>query len=91
MARIGTFGRTDSGDGDEEVDHSAEAALLDEKILAFRFDGPLFFGGAHSALVELADIDDVVVVILQMGHLTSLDSTGAALLTETIRALSAAG
>lgn len=92
VARIGTFGRTDSGDGDEEVDHSAEErALLDEKILAFRFDGPLFFGGAHSALVELADIDDVVVVILRMGHLTSLDSTGAALLTETIRALESRG
>lgn len=92
VARVGTFGRTDDGTRADEVDHSAEQrALLDQKILAFRFDGPLFFGGAHSALVELADIGDVRVVILRMGHLTSLDSTGAALLTETIRALESRG
>ena len=92
VARIGTFGRTEAGTTEDEVDHSAEQqALLDQKILAFRFDGPLFFGGAHSALVELADVDDILVVVLRMGHLTSLDATGAVLLTETIRELQARG
>lgn len=92
VARIGTFGRTDTGALEGEVDHTAEQkALLDQKILAFRFDGPLFFGGAHSALVELADVDDIDVVVLRMGHLTTLDATGAVLLTETIRELQSRG
>lgn len=68
--------------------HTAEErTLLDEHIIAFRFEGPLFFGGAHSALLELAEVSDIRVVILRMSHLTTLDATGAAVLSDTIRGL----
>lgn len=72
--------------------HSAsERALLDEHIVAYRLDGPLFFGGAHSALLELAEITDTRVVILRMSHLSTLDATGAAVFSDTIRSLEARG
>lgn len=71
--------------GDE---HSAqERALLHQHIVAYRFEGPLFFGGAHTALLELTELSDVRVVILRMSHTSSLDVTGAAVLTDTIRDL----
>lgn len=64
-----------------------ERTLLDEHIIAFRFEGPLFFGGAHSALLELSEVSDIRVVILRLSHVTTLDATGAAVLSDTIRSL----
>lgn len=69
-------------------DHVAqERALLHQHIVAYRFEGPLFFGGAHTALLELTELSDVRVVILRMSHTTSLDVTGAAVLSDTINDL----
>ncbi len=68
--------------------HTAEErALLDEHIVAFRFEGPLFFGGAHTALLELAEVTDIRVVILRLSHVTTLDATGAFVLSDTIGSL----
>lgn len=68
--------------------HTAEErALLNEHIIAFRFEGPLFFGGAHSALLELAEVSDIRVASLRLSHVTTLDATGAAVLSDTIRSL----
>lgn len=68
--------------------HAAEEhALLDAHIVAYRLDGPLFFGGAHQALLELSTLTDVRVVVLRMAHVASLDATGAAVLRDTVRAL----
>jgi SulP family sulfate permease len=64
-----------------------ERALLDAHIVAFRLDGPLFFGAAHQALLELSTVTDTKVVILRMSRAASLDTTGAALLRETVRDL----
>lgn len=64
-----------------------ERALLDAHIVAFRLDGPLFFGAAHQALLELSTVSDTKVVILRMSRAASLDMTGAALLRETVRDL----
>jgi MFS superfamily sulfate permease-like transporter len=73
-------------------DHGAEERrLLDERIVAYRLEGPLFFGGAHTALLELAELSDVRVAILRMSHVTTLDATGAAVLADTVRALEARG
>ena len=74
--------------GESSDTHTAEErALLDEHIIAFRFEGALFFGGAHSALLELAEVSDIRVVILRLSHVTTLDATGAAVLSDTIRSL----
>ena len=43
--------------------------------------------GAHSALLELAEVSDIRVVILRLSHVTTLDATGAAVLSDTIRSL----
>ena len=77
----------DSAQGGSD-DHAAEErALLDEQIVAYRLEGPLFFGGAHTALLELTEISNVKVAILRMAHVTTLDATGAAVLADTVRAL----
>ena len=68
--------------------HSGEErALLEAHVVAFRFEGPLFFGGAHMALLELTEISDIRVVVLRLSHITALDATGAAVLADTIRSL----
>ncbi|MFN8183982.1 MAG: SulP family inorganic anion transporter [Candidatus Nanopelagicales bacterium] len=73
--------------GGTDTHTEQERHLLDEHIVAFRFEGPLFFAGAHSALLELAEVSDIRVVILRLSHLTTLDATGAAVLSDTIRSL----
>ena len=78
-------------DGEESVHSKEEQALLHEHIVAFRFTGPLFFGGAHVALLELAQLSDVKVVILRLSRLSSLDATGAAVLDQTITDLARRG
>lgn len=73
-------------------DHAhAERALLADHVIAYRIDGPLFFAASHAALVDPAARGDVRVVIFRMSHLTTLDTTGAALLGETIRSLEGDG
>ena len=77
---------------DQRTDHGVEErALLDERIVAYRLEGPLFFGGAHSALLELTEVSDVRVAILRMSHVTTLDATGAAVLADTVRSLESRG
>ena len=74
-----------------DVDAGLEHALLREHIVAYRLDGALFFGAAQRFLVEMTAVADVEVVILRMGHLRVLDSTGAQALAELISDLEARG
>jgi SulP family sulfate permease len=76
----------DAGDHTEE-----EQALLDEHVVAYRLDGPLFFGAAHRYLLEVAEISDVRVVILRLSRIRALDATGAAVLADTISTLETKG
>ncbi|MET9487339.1 SulP family inorganic anion transporter [Nocardia sp. NPDC006630] len=69
----------------DDSDHLVEEhALLDEHIVAYRLDGPLFFAAAHRFLLELAEVSDVRVVILRMSHISALDTTGALVLKDAI-------
>ena len=81
----------DSSEGWSESHAAEERALLDEHIVAFRLEGPLFFGGAHTALLELTEVSNVRVAILRMAHVTALDATGAAVLADTVRSLESRG
>ena len=73
-------------------DHSAEEReLLAEHIVAYRFDGPLFFGAAHRFLLELTEVSEVSVVILRMSRVTTLDATGGLMLDDVITRLEARG
>jgi MFS superfamily sulfate permease-like transporter len=72
----------------DEADHGdEERSLLDEHIVAYRLDGPLFFAAAHDFLLELTDVTRVRVVILRMSRVTAIDATGAHVLADTISRL----
>lgn len=74
----------------DEGDHTdEERSLLDEHIVAYRIDGPLFFAAAHDFLLELSDVSNVRVVIVRMSRVTTLDATGAHVLADTITRLEA--
>jgi SulP family sulfate permease len=74
-----------------DVDATLEHALLEEHIVAYRLDGALFFGAAERFLLELTEVSDVEVVILRLGRLRVLDSTGAQALASLIEHLQARG
>jgi SulP family sulfate permease len=72
----------------EETDYAdEEQRLLDDHIVAFRLDGPLFFGAAHRFLLELTEVADVAVVILRMSRVSTIDATGALMLDDAITRL----
>jgi SulP family sulfate permease len=85
MARSTTFERDAPPTG--EIDPELEHALLGEHIVTYRLDGALFFGAAQRFLLELTDIADVEVVILRMGGVRVLDSTGALALADLVEHL----
>jgi SulP family sulfate permease len=72
----------DAGDHDAE-----ESALLSEHIVAYRLEGSLFFGAAHSFLLALSEVSDVRVVVLRLSRVAVLDATGASVLADTIARL----
>ncbi|WP_183092366.1 SulP family inorganic anion transporter [Nocardioides stalactiti] len=76
----------------DDADHiDEELSLLDEHIVAFRIDGPLFFAAAHDFLLELSEVATVRVVILRMSRVTTIDATGAHVLADTISRLEGRG
>ncbi|MEV7807908.1 SulP family inorganic anion transporter [Microbispora sp. NPDC088329] len=76
----------------ETGDHGdEERRLLTEHIVAYRFDGPLFFGAAHRFLLELSEVADVRVVILRMSRVSTIDATGAGVLGDVITRLEGRG
>jgi sulfate permease, SulP family len=77
--------------GERSREEQEEHALLDEHIVAYRLEGPLFFVGAHQSLLELSELSDIRVVILRMARVATLDATGAAVLRDTIRQLEGRG
>ena len=76
----------------DDADHrDEERRLLDEHIVAYRIDGPLFFAAAHDFLLELAEVSRVRVVVLRMSHVTTIDATGAHVLADVIGRLERRG
>jgi MFS superfamily sulfate permease-like transporter len=72
----------------DDSDHTdEERSLVDEHIVAYRIDGPLFFAVAHDFLLELADVTQVRVVVLRLSRVTAIDATGAHVLADTISRL----
>lgn len=88
IAQTATFDEVPLDPGD----HSAEEhALLSDRIVAYRPDGPLFFGAASRFLTELTDVGDVDAVILRMSRISTIDATGAAILGDAIEHLERRG
>jgi SulP family sulfate permease len=72
-------------------DDAAQHAPLDQHIVAYRLDGPLFFAAAHDFLLYLTDIADVRVIILRMSRVSTIDATGAHILDDAITRLQRRG
>ncbi|MGO4256949.1 SulP family inorganic anion transporter [Marmoricola sp. RAF53] len=72
-------------------DHHEERQLLDQHIVAYRIDGPMFFAAAHDFLLQLVEVGDVRVVVLRLSRVTTLDATGATVLADVIDRLEARG
>ncbi|MGY2873679.1 MFS superfamily sulfate permease-like transporter [Marmoricola sp. URHA0025 HA25] len=81
----------DAGSTEGQDHGDEEQALLDEQIVVFRLDGPLFFAAAHDFLPELSEVSDVRVVVLRMSRITTIDATGAAVLADTVTRLEGRG
>lgn len=69
-----------SGEPDAGVD---ARPLLDGRLVAYRVDGPIFFGAAERFIDQLMKVDPRIrVVVLRLSRVPVLDATGAtALLT----------
>ncbi|CAM3156502.1 SulP family inorganic anion transporter [Stackebrandtia soli] len=67
--------------------HAEETALLADHVVAYRFDGPLFFAAAHRFLLELTEVADVRVVVLRMSRVSTVDASGAIVLRDAIERL----
>lgn len=87
LQQVASAARLDEIAIDPATHDAEEAALLDAHIVAYRLDGPLFFGAAHAFLLELSEISDVRVVVLRLSRLATIDATGASVLADTIARL----
>lgn len=76
---------------DEDAHVAEERALLDEHIVAYRVEGPLFFAAAQAFLPELVEVAEVKVLILRMSRVQSLDATGASVLADAVHRLEGRG
>lgn len=63
----------------------------DEKIVAARFDGPLFFVSAERVFDTVMTVGPVSVVILRLSRLELVDATGARILSEIVHGLERRG
>lgn len=72
------------GTSEDEVTADAERALLHEHIAVYRIDGALFFADVRQFLDELALVTDVRVVVLRLGNVRVLDTSGANALAEIV-------
>ncbi|WP_414655059.1 SulP family inorganic anion transporter [Jatrophihabitans sp.] len=88
VSRSGRLDETPLDTSDHDAD---ERELLDEHIVAYRFDGPLFFAAAHRFLLELTEVAYVRVVILRLSRVSTLDATGAKVLGDAITRLERRG
>jgi len=93
LQQVARSAHVDELDIEPEVGaHDAEeAALLADHIVAYRLEGSLFFGAAHSFLLGLSEVSDVRVVVLRLSRVSTLDATGASVLADTIARLEGRG
>ena len=77
--------------GADGITGDTEHALLTRHVLAYRFDGPLFFAVAARFLTQVTATADVRVVILRLSAMAMLDATGARALGEIVDGLTERG
>jgi SulP family sulfate permease len=69
-----------AGDGphrDSDEDVEAEQRLLEKHVIAYRVDGPVFFGAAERFIDQLVKVDKgIKVVVLRLKRVPVMDATG---------------
>lgn len=69
-----------AGDGphhDDATQVAAEQALLAKHVVAYRVDGPVFFGAAERFIDQLVKVDQGIrVVVLRLKRVPVMDATG---------------
>jgi SulP family sulfate permease len=70
---------------------AGNGSLLRDRIVAYRLDGPLFFGAAERFIELLTSLSTVEVVILRMRRVKVIDATGAHALQKTVQRLASHG
>ncbi|ABL83666.1 Sulfate transporter/antisigma-factor antagonist STAS [Nocardioides sp. JS614] len=91
-ARLDEVPLEEGTDGPDDTTHAdEERRLLDQHIVAYGMEGPLFFAAAHDFLLELSEASDVRVVVLRMSRLSTIDATGASVLADTMARLEGRG
>jgi sulfate permease, SulP family len=75
---IQLLGTPDPARHDSDADTDAEQRLLRERVVAYRIDGPIFFGAANRFFDQLLKTGgDIRVVILRLRRVPVMDATGA--------------
>ena len=76
LARSATFTSERLSDDDSREDvHGLRS--IDDHVLVYRIDGPLFFAVSQRFLEEFASVGDVRVVILRLADVQGLDASAA--------------
>lgn len=79
------LGEADAPRVDVEADADAEQRLLRERVVAYRIDGPIFFGAANRFFDQLLKTaGGIRVVILRLRRVPVMDATGAAALDSLV-------
>jgi sulfate permease, SulP family len=81
LARSATF--TASRLSDEAPSETSDD-LIDEHVLVYRIEGPLFFAVAQRFLEEFATVTDAQVVILRLADVQGLDASAAQALGDIV-------
>ncbi|MFA5552369.1 MAG: STAS domain-containing protein, partial [Trueperaceae bacterium] len=64
-------------DGEPEVPSTDEERRLHKKVVAYRVDGPIFFGAAERFIDQLLKVDSgIKVVVLRLRRVPVMDATG---------------
>jgi len=79
------LGEADAPRLDASADGDAEQRLLRERVIAYRIDGPIFFGAANRFFDQLLKTGgEIRVVILRLRRVPVMDATGAAALDSLV-------
>jgi sulfate permease, SulP family len=86
------LGEPDPARHDSDADVEAEQRLLRERVVAYRIDGPIFFGAANRFFDQLLKTGGgIQVVILRLRRVPVMDATGANALDALVDRLGRAG
>lgn len=86
------FGGADAPRHDADADAAAEQRLLREQVVAYRIDGPIFFGAANRFFDQLLKTGGGIrVVILRLRRVPVMDATGASALESLVERLAQGG